>query len=165
MEGKQPKGEEGKICQMGIVVWDLEEALERYTTQFGFGPWGTWDFAAPELTDVIVKGVRVESVGFKIALCQPGVLQIELIQPLYGTTIHKEFLETHGEGIHHVKLYYEDVPKAVKEFEKKGIYQLQSGRFEKDIHVYLDTEEQYGIIWELGNQEDVGGPKEVYPRL
>jgi hypothetical protein len=87
-----------------------------------------------------------------------------LIQPLYGTTIHSEFLEEYGEGIHHVKMYYKNVPEAVKKFEKQGIYQLQSGRFEKDIHVYLDTEEKYGIIWELGNQEDVGSPHDVYPK-
>jgi len=28
----------------------------------------------------------------------------------------------------------------------------------------MDTEERYGIIWELGNQEDVGDPEEVYPK-
>ena len=164
MKGSQPKGEEGKICQMGIVVWDLKEALERYTNELGYGPWGIWDFSTPSLTDVFVRGVRVESAGFKIALCQPGAIQVELIQPLYGTTIHSEFLKEHGEGIHHVKMYYKDVPKAVKNFEKQGIYPLQSGRFDKDIHVYLDTEEKYGIIWELGNQEDVGSPHDVYPK-
>jgi len=61
-------------------------------------------------------------------------------------------------------MYYQDVWKAAKEFEKQGIYPLQSGRFENDIHVYMDTEERYGIIWELGNQEDVGDPEEVYPK-
>ena len=164
MEGSQPKGEEGKICQMGIVVWNLKEAMERYTRELGYGPWGIWDFSTPDLTDVIVRGIRVESVGFRIALCQPGAIQVELIQPLYGTTIHTEFLENNGEGIHHIKMYYEDVPKAVKKFEEQGIYPLQSGRFDKDIHVYLDTEDKYGIIWEIGNQEDVGGPSDVYPK-
>ena len=61
----------------------------------------------------------------------------ELIQPLYGTTIHSEFLKEHGEGIHHVKMYYKDIPKAVKSFEEQGIYPLQSGRFDKDIQGWL----------------------------
>jgi len=164
MEGTQPKGEEGKIVQMGIVVNNLEEAMERYYRDFKWGPWGIWNFETPDLTDVYVRGVRVESLGFKIALCVVGSIQIELIQPLYGTTVHTEFLKKHGEGIQHVKMYYEDIPKALDSFREKGIFPLQSGKFGKDIHVYLDTEDKYGIIWEIGNQEYVGEPRETYPK-
>ena len=163
-EGLQPKGEEGKICQLAIVVRNLEEAIKRYWEKLAFGPWGIWNFETPNLEDVYVRGVRVESCGFKIALCQVGAVQIELIEPLYGTIIHAEFLESKGEGIHHVKIYYKDIPKALERFKKEGIYPLQSGRFGKDIHVYLDTEKEYGIIWEIGNQESIGEPNDIYPK-
>lgn len=165
MEGKQPKTELGKMCQMGIVVWDIYEAAERYYKELGWGPWGIWDFATPDLEDVIYKGVKVESLGLKVALYQAGTTQIELVQPLYGTTIHKDFLETQGEGFHHVKLYYPDVDAALKKFAAMGIYPIQSGRFKEDVHVYLDTEERFGILYEIGNSEDVGGPAEVFPKV
>jgi hypothetical protein len=163
MEELNVKWEEGKICQIADVVWDLEKAVEKFWKTMGFGPWYFWDFEPPDLRDVYYRGIKVESSAFRIALAQIGPLQYEIMQPMYGIGIHREFLEKKGEGLHHIKIYYKDIPKALEEFKKKGIYPLQSGKFDEDWHVYLDTEKEYGIIWEIGNQGRIRKPYKRYP--
>lgn len=163
MKELEVEWQEGKICQIAEVVYNLEETVERYWKTMGFGPWYFWDFETPELRDVYYRGVKVENCGFRIALAQIGPIQYEIMQPLYGIGIHREFLEKHGEGVHHLKIYYKDIPKAIEEFKKKGIYPLQQGKFDDDWHVYLDTEDKYGIIWEIGNQGRIREPVKKYP--
>ncbi len=155
--------QEGKICQVAEVVEDLEQAAERMWKGMGFGPWYFWDFEPPDLHDVYYHGIKVEQAAFRIALAQVGPIQYELIQPLYGAGIHRDFLDSHGPGVHHIKLYYPDVPKALEEFAGKGIYPLQQGKYDEDWHVYLDTEEKHGIIWEIGNQGRIREPKKRFP--
>jgi len=155
--------EEGKICQIGIVVKDLDEAVERFYKDFNIGPWYFWNFEQPELTEMFYKGEPMQGYGFKIALASLGGVQCELIQPLYGKGTHTDFLEKRGEGLHHIKLYYKDINKALDNFKAKGILPLQSGKYGEDIHVYLDTESSHGILMEIGNNSEIGKYLKKYP--
>jgi methylmalonyl-CoA/ethylmalonyl-CoA epimerase len=155
--------QEGKINQICEVSWDLDKTIERYWNYFGFGPWYIWDFLPPDLHSYYYKGARVEA-GFRIALAQIGPIQYEITQPLFGLGIHRDFLEKKGEGVHHLKMYFEDIPKTKEMFAKMGIYVLQEARYkEEDWHVFFDTEKQFGVIWEIGNCKDIGDPWRVYP--
>ena len=62
-----------------------------------------------------------------------------------------------------MKIYFKDMEKALADFKKKGIYPMQSGKYDDDMHVYLDTEKQYGLIWEIGNQGKIRPPLKQYP--
>ena len=62
-----------------------------------------------------------------------------------------------------MKIYYKDVPKALKEFKKKGIYVLQEGKYKDDWHLFMDTERIYGTLWEIGTCKDIGAPDKKYP--
>jgi methylmalonyl-CoA/ethylmalonyl-CoA epimerase len=157
------KVEDGKIYQVCEVVRDLESTAERYWKTMGFGPWYFWDFIPPKLYDYYYKGVKVEA-GFRIAVAQIGQMEYELTQPLFGLGIHRDFLDQRGEGIHHVKIFYKDIQKAIDDYRKKGIYVLQEGKFAGNWHVFLDTEKKFNTIWEIGNFDgNVGKPDKVYP--
>ena len=56
-----------------------------------------------------------------------------------------------------------DIEKAIYNFKKKGFEVLQSGRYGDDIHAYLDTEDKYGVIMEIGNNGDIGPYLKKYP--
>jgi methylmalonyl-CoA/ethylmalonyl-CoA epimerase len=155
--------EVGNICQMGAVVRDLEKAVENYYRDFNIGPWFFWDFKHPDFTDLYFRGKYGERYEFRIALALAGNIQYELVQPTFGIGTHTEFLEKKGEGLHHFKFYYKDIEKAIYDFNKKGIEILQSGRYGDDIHVYLDTEDKYGIIFEIGNNGDIGPYLKKFP--
>jgi hypothetical protein len=53
----------------------------------------------------------------------------EIIQLLSGPSIFKDFLEKHGEGIHHVAVSCNNMEwgERVAEFEKRGFKMVQSG--------------------------------------
>ena len=157
------KWQEAKINQICEVSWNLEKTIERYWNNFGFGPWYIWEFFPPELHSCYYKGVKVEA-AFRLALAQIGPIQYEITQPIYGLGIHRDWLETRGEGVHHLKMYFPDIPKAKEMFAKKGIYVLQEGRYkEEDWHVFLDTQKEFGVIWEIGNCKDIGAPHKIFP--
>jgi methylmalonyl-CoA/ethylmalonyl-CoA epimerase len=155
--------EQGKICQVAEVVPDVHAAAERYWNAMGFGPWYFWDFEPPDLHDVFYRGEEQRGSSFRIALAQIGPVQYEIMQPLAGPGIHREFLERRGPGVHHVKIYCPDIPKALEDFARKGIRPLQQGKYDEDWHVYLDTEAEYGVVWELGNQGRIRPPQGRYP--
>ena len=71
------------------------------------------------------------------------------MQPVSGYSIYDEHLDRHGEGLHHIKLFYSDCNKAVANFARRGYPVIQSGRFDEDEHYYLDTETDYGYVIEL----------------
>ena len=154
---------EGEICQIGMVVRNLEKSIKKYWYEFRLGPWYIWKFEQPELREVFYKGIKLEKSGFKLALAKIGPMQYELLQPLYGLGIHQEYLDKKGEGLHHMRLYFKNIPKALMDFQNKGFYPIQEGRYKDDMYVYLDAERSYGIIYEIGNCGDIGVPISKYP--
>ena len=55
-----------------------------------------------------------------------------------------------GEGLHHIKLFYNDRQQAIMNYAARGYPVIQCGRIDEDEHYYLDTEKDYGYILELG---------------
>jgi methylmalonyl-CoA/ethylmalonyl-CoA epimerase len=98
-----------------------------------------------------------------IAVAWDDRIQVELMQPISGYSIYDEFLETKGEGLHHVKLFHADCAKAVAEYERRGYPVIQSGKFDEDEHYYLDTEKDFGYIIELGNAGKIREAERRYP--
>jgi methylmalonyl-CoA/ethylmalonyl-CoA epimerase len=86
------------LAQVGYVVKDLEKAIEYYSKVFGVGPFMTLMFA-PEKR--LLRGKPV-SIMLKIGIAPMGPVQMELIEPVKGDGIHKEYLETRGEGLQHL---------------------------------------------------------------
>lgn len=72
----------------------------------------------------------------KLAFTSIGPLQIELIQSVEGKTFYADFLEKHGEGIHHLGVRVDDIDATTANLGKKGVKVLfgRRGRF-----AYMDT--------------------------
>jgi glyoxalase/bleomycin resistance protein/dioxygenase superfamily protein len=96
---------------------------------------------------------------FLIALAWNETTQLELIQPVRGTNIYTEFLDRHGDGLHHVKEWVDDCQKALDEFKSRGIEVIQSGKYDGDEHDYLDTEAVFGFVYEIGNNGKIRPPE------
>lgn len=153
-----------EINQVCVVVEDLKGSMERYWKLFGLGPWSVYTFAPPELTDMIVRG-KPETYSMKIGLTNIGPLMFELIQPLEGESIYKEFLEKKGEGLHHIASFkLDDVEEAIEYLKKQGISVLQSGRWHGSYFAYMDTEKTLGMVVELVKRtKERPPPEEIYP--
>jgi methylmalonyl-CoA/ethylmalonyl-CoA epimerase len=97
----------GEIHQLGIVVSDLQKGVDNYWEKLGIGPWMTVRIEPPLLMDVTLRGKPVEA-SMIAAVAQSGSIQLELIQPLEGPSLWKEFLEERGGGLHHVQSLNQD---------------------------------------------------------
>ncbi|MDR1613600.1 MAG: VOC family protein [Planctomycetota bacterium] len=154
---------DGDLMQIGHVVADLEDAMDVFYRDFGIGPFDVFTFTRERHINPMVRG-KPGNHTFACACAWCGDVQYELMQPLTGRSVYNEFLEKHGEGLHHLKLYFKDVERAVGDYAAKGYGVIQSGGIGEDRYFYLDTEEKCaGLIIELGNNGDVGGSDYVYP--
>ena len=82
-----------KITQIAVVVRDMEAALKSYTETMGWGPWSVFDYKPPLLHDTRVHG---EPVEYRMIGAETSVdgLGFELIQPVSGPSIYREFLDS-----------------------------------------------------------------------
>jgi catechol 2,3-dioxygenase-like lactoylglutathione lyase family enzyme len=116
----------GPITQVCWVTDDIEAAERLLSEQFGVGAWTRIpdvEFGPGETT---LRGEPVRFVAH-ISLGYAGDLQLELIQPVEGPTIHAEFLAEHGPGLHHVCFEVDDVTAACDAAEAAGVPVLMRG--------------------------------------
>jgi methylmalonyl-CoA/ethylmalonyl-CoA epimerase len=153
-----PKIKIGEVSQIGIVVKDVQKATDNYWATLGIGPWMTLRIEPPLLRDVTLRGKPVEA-SMLAAIAQSGSIQLELIEPLEGPSIWKEFLEERGEGIHHVQSLVPDPDAALATFKEMGVDMLMSGRIGDSVFYYMDTEPLLGTIYEFVGRMTPGRPQ------
>ncbi|MGA2240337.1 MAG: VOC family protein [Candidatus Bathyarchaeia archaeon] len=134
-----------EIVQVGIIVRNVREAAEKLEKLIGIGPFEIRD---PEYRDLTFHG-KVGRFKMRIGLANAGCIQVELMQPLSGETIHQEFAERRGYGLHHLGIRTDNMEESVKEMEAKGFRVIQSGNRPGIKWAYLSTEEQTGVVFEL----------------
>ena len=111
--------------QIGILVPDLEEALERYERIWGGGPWRIFTYAPGRIPWLTYRG-RPGTYSLRLAISSAKP-QIELVEPLEGPSIYEEFLERGGQGLHHLGFWVTSLEQAVASFEAAGYEQIQAG--------------------------------------
>jgi methylmalonyl-CoA/ethylmalonyl-CoA epimerase len=139
-----------RITQVAVVVKDLRNTMEAYHKVMGWGPWSVYEHKPPILHHTEVRGrpVHYTMIGAEVH-CNP--IDFEILQPLEGPSIYKEFLDQHGEGLHHVSVVNpsEDVDRALADFKKMGVDIIMSGRLGEGIRFYyMDTEPILKIVAE-----------------
>ena len=134
-----------ELAQVGVVVKDIDQAVNYYSTTFGIGPFRLFDLDIPNVT---LHGKPI-SLKFRAAFTRMGPIQFELIEVPEGESIYWEFLDKKGEGLHHLGFYVTDIDKEVAKLERLGIGVLQGGKLNGGGFAYLDTERVGGVIFEL----------------
>jgi methylmalonyl-CoA/ethylmalonyl-CoA epimerase len=141
------------VDQLGIVVRDLDAALERYYDLMpSLGEWRCYTYSSETVAQLTYRGSE-EAYAMKLALASRSP-QIELIEPISGPNIYREWLDEHGEGPHHVGVYVDSLGDACKRFQLSGLEPIQTGHgFGADRegggYAYFDTREIVGVIVEL----------------
>ena len=161
-----------ETIQVCVVSRDYKRTMEGMV-RLGIGPWRVYHYLdAPGIKDTVYRGAPED---FKMTLCiaWTGAMQWEIVEPRGGRTIYDDFLEEHGEGIHHVAFAGReeggeemDYDEQIAEFAKRGFPVIQSGLL-KDIarFHYFDTEEATGTTFEIYNLKgrNLPEPDEWYP--
>jgi hypothetical protein len=156
-----------KISQIGVVVKDLEKTMRMYHELLGWGPWNVYEHVAPTLHDTHLHG-KPAKYSMLCAETMVDGMGYELIQPLEGPNIYAEWLEEHGEGVHHIAIMKHTVEES-DAFRKAMVDQkikiLMGGRIGETIEFYyLDTEPKLKVILECGTGHAIElKPIRVYP--
>ncbi len=154
-----------KVLQVAVVVKDLDAAVKKYADEYGIGPWMIYEFNPRTVKDMIIRDERVD-YAMRLALCDIGGVQWELIEPKDEKSIYAEFLRTHGEGLHHVALGVDNYEEAMKFFRAKGHKILQGGTWHGFTYTYLTTQDDLKFIAEIYNPPpdfEWPEPDAVYP--
>jgi methylmalonyl-CoA epimerase len=95
-----------KVDHIGIAVQSIEEALELFRDTLGLELEG--------IEEVADQKVR-------IAFLPVGETHIELLEPAGPDSNLAKFLESKGEGIHHIAFNVEDIDAALAALKEKGV--------------------------------------------
>lgn len=116
----------GPITQIAWVTDDVEATERLLQEQFGSGPWTRIPDVLFEAAATTYRGRPAELVAH-VSLAYAGDLQLELIQPVSGESVHTEFLGANGPGLHHVCFLTDDVDAACARAEAAGQVVAQRG--------------------------------------
>jgi hypothetical protein len=99
-----PKDIFREVVQIGVVVKELDRSIQVLSDVFGIGPFRIVNWPPADRIDIqrIYHGQPGEFTA-RMAFTELGPVELELIQPLEGESIWADFLEEHGEGIHHIR--------------------------------------------------------------
>lgn len=128
-----------KIDHIGIAVVNIDKSIEKYKKLLKL-----------ELKEV--EEVEVEGAIIKVAFFPVGGTNIELVSTTAKTGIVAEFLNKHGEGIHHIAFKVLDIEKEFNGLREKNISFLWGkiihGSRESKV-AFFKPEEFNGIYIEL----------------
>jgi methylmalonyl-CoA/ethylmalonyl-CoA epimerase len=140
----------GNTVQICVVTADMFKRLEGFV-RLGVGPWRVYTFSPDNVREQTYRG-KPEPYSMLLAVAWSGTSFWEVIQPLNGNSIYKDWLREHGEGIHHVAqecapLKFE---QQIAEFESRGLSVVQTGVWRDLVrYAYIGTEDLTGMTIEL----------------
>jgi len=127
---------EVRIDHLGIAVRSLDQALKFYGGQLGLG---------------VSMRETVAQEKVNVAMLPLGEPRIELLEPAGPDSVIAKFLETRGEGLHHVALRVPDLQAAVDRLRASGARVLNDPRPGAGGHLYtfVHPSSTGGVLLEL----------------
>ncbi|MYA39155.1 MAG: VOC family protein [Acidimicrobiia bacterium] len=139
------------VGQIGIVVRDIDRALDMYIGMWGLKGWNGFVYSSENVRSLSYLG---EPADYRMKVAWTGAKpQIELVQSLGGPNIYEDWLERRGEGLHHLGIMVDSIATEVEVMQDAGYQILQAG-FGHGLDgdggfAYIDTEPELGVIIEL----------------
>ena len=130
----------GPIDHVAIVVRSIEASLPRYQHLFGLEPIG--------------QPVEMPTQGVRLVFLASGpdpAARIELIEPTEGGTGVARFLESRGEGLHHLCLRSEDLPHDIAALAaaEAELIDREPRAGADGLAAFIHPRTLNGVLWEL----------------
>ena len=132
-----------RVHHVAVVVRDLDAAQSFYRDRLRLA------------LDVVMP---IESDGVRIAFLPVGESNIELVEPTRSDTGVARFLESRGEGFHHVCLEVDDIAAELARLAAEGVELIDQvpRRGAEGPVAFIHPRSCHGVLVEL--IEAVGGP-------
>lgn len=139
------------ISQIGFVVRDLEKTKEQVARFLGVEVPPTVTSGDYAVTQTVYKGEPAPETGCQMAFFYFGNLQVEFIQPNGSPSVWRDFLETRGEGVHHLAFNVQDSEEYTRRCEEWGMTVEQKGEYRggNGRYVYMNALESLKIFVEM----------------
>ncbi len=136
------------MVQVGMIVRNAEESAKRFASLFGVPvpPANITDKA--DKTHAQYHGKPTEARA-KLAFFNMGSLSLELIEPVGGPSTWKEFLDKHGEGVHHIAFIVPDTEAETGILAEHGLKLVQKGDYTGGRYAYFEADPSIGVALEL----------------
>lgn len=136
------------ITQVALVVADRDATIERYRKIMGLEPFVVC--STPQIPGRMFRGME-EDFEVKAAVyhLENGV-DIEILEPSKGNSLWQEFLDEHGDGLHHVMFDVDDLDEFIDYMASQEIEVAQSGPSAEPGKrwVYFDSYKKLGFYIE-----------------
>ncbi len=138
------------IVQVALVTRNIEASAQHWAALLGVEVPKIITSRPGNEVHVIYQG-KPSNARAKLAFLRAGQVQVELIQPLGGGSAWQQFLDEHGEGVHHIAFNVQNLAQAESEMKALGYDEIHSGRWDSDNgdYVYFDSTKALGLVVEL----------------
>lgn len=123
-----------KINHVGIAVKDLDKAVEFFKEVYGAK---------------LLWRKKFESMKMESAFISVGELQYELSASTEPQSMYDKFIESRGEGIHHVSIEVDDFDQVIKEFKAKGLRVISEADTKDFKAAFIHPQGNFGILTEI----------------
>ena len=139
------------VSQIGIIVKNMGRSVQYFSSMFGIGPFTVYEFV-PEKQWFMEK---ISPAKYAMGKAFWGNIEIELIQPLEGKSLHMDFLKSQGEGLHHLGFNARNYEDLFKKFIREGFQPLLRAETYVETYkghlkaCYFDTQKVGGVLFEI----------------
>ena len=123
-----------KINHVGIAVKNLDRAVEFFQETYG----------AKQVWRKKNEKEKMESVLISI-----GQAQFELLASLEPQSLIDRFIESRGEGIHHVSLEVDQFDQAIEAIKAKGLRVISEADTDDFKAAFIHPQSNFGVLTEI----------------
>jgi methylmalonyl-CoA/ethylmalonyl-CoA epimerase len=136
------------VCQVAIITADIDKLSKAWAQLLGVEvpSWRMTD--GPEKSHIQYLGERTEARA-KLAFFDLGQVRLELIEPVGRPSTWGDFLDQHGDGLHHIAFQIKGMDEVLLRLEAQDIPLVQRGDYTGGRYAYVDGTASLGAILEL----------------
>lgn len=142
----------GSLCvkQIGFIVRDVEASKKKMAEFLGVAVPPTVDSGEYAVTGTVVDGQPAPEAACNMAFFDLENIQLELIQPNGVKSTWQDYLDQHGEGIHHIAFGVKGTDAVIQACEGMGMPCVQRGKYGDGSgeYAYMDATESLKCIIE-----------------
>lgn len=131
----------GNIVEVCLATEDHQRTMQGLV-RLGVGPFRVYTFTSESVAEQTYRGAA-SPFGLTVCFATNNGLTFEIMQPPSGQTAIRDFLDAHGEGVHHLAFDCNGAPwdQRLALFAERGFGPLQSGRWlDLNAFAFFDTE-------------------------
>lgn len=139
-----------RLAQVGFIVRDIEITKQKFAEFLGIPVPPTVTSGDYAVTQTLVEGQPAPEAGCRMAFFDLENIQLELIEPNGVKSTWQDFLDKHGEGIHHIAFQVDGTDKKLLTLEGMGFKCAQRGKYNDGSgeYAYVDATDDLKCIIE-----------------